>query len=252
VNQNHNNSKHIFRAVARQTGVLAFKALLTGSLFAAFTLSAATVWTGPIVSFTEATSDPTLPQNQDRLTPNVWITRGALQGIFNKKTEASFTHFLSPADTAWADGNLSDYATLSYTDWNSWAKGIHFGPSSTVGVPAVVHLISEDIYLSVTFTSWGGSAGGFSWLHSTPALPAPLPIRLTGAATLGNGTFGFSFTNTPGFTFTVLSTTNTATPLSNWDVAGTVTNSLPGSNLYQFTDSTTSANIKKFYQVRWP
>src|SRR5271169_1045493 len=64
---------------------------------------AATVWTGPVTAFTDpAGSDPTLPANQDRLTPNVWITRGLENGIYNAKTETGFTHFFSPADTEWA------------------------------------------------------------------------------------------------------------------------------------------------------
>ncbi|MCX6930923.1 MAG: Ig-like domain-containing protein, partial [Verrucomicrobia bacterium] len=131
---------------------------------------AATVWTGPMIPFINAAgSDATQAVNQDRLTPNVWITRGGLQGIYNAKTETAFTHFLSPADTAWADGTTASYSSLSYTNWDAWAKIIHVGPPNTVGVNAVVHLISEDIYLDVQFTSWGGSGGGFSYRRSTPA-----------------------------------------------------------------------------------
>src|SRR6185369_7441457 len=77
---------------------------------------AATVWTGPLTSFGNvAGTDPTLPANQDRLTPNVWITRGDAQGIYSAKTEIGFSHFSSPADTEWADGTTANYSTLSYT-----------------------------------------------------------------------------------------------------------------------------------------
>lgn len=131
---------------------------------------AATVWTGPITNFTEAAgSDPAQAANQDRLTTRVWITRGSIQGIYNAATEAGFTHYLSPQDTEWADGTTANYSSLSYTNWDYWAKNIHGGPPSTVGIPAVVHLIGENIYLDAKFTSWGGSAGGFSWQRSTPA-----------------------------------------------------------------------------------
>ena len=37
----------------------------------------------------------------------------------------------------------------------------------------MLHLISDDIYLSIKFTSWGGSSGGFSYNRSTPAVPEP-------------------------------------------------------------------------------
>src|SRR3954451_22179627 len=85
-------------------------------------LRSATVWNGPPISFSKAAfADPTLPENQDQITPNVWITRGGSQGIFNAKTESFFSHGVSPADTAWATGNLADYATLTYTDWNTWS-----------------------------------------------------------------------------------------------------------------------------------
>jgi hypothetical protein len=134
----------------------------------------ATIWTGNPITFTDiAGSDPSLPQNQDRLTTNVWITRGGLQGIYNIAQEGSFAHFLSPKDTAWADGAAANYLSLSFTDWDTWAKNLHGGPPSTVGVHAVMRLITDDIYLNVTFTSWGGSAGGFAYLRSTPVIYLP-------------------------------------------------------------------------------
>src|SRR5882762_2442190 len=123
----------------------------------------------------QITQNPLLAENQDRLTANVWITRGSSQGLFNANTESHFTHFLSPAGTEWANGSLENYATLSYTDWNHWARGVNPNPYATVGVQAVLHLIPDDIYLSVQFTSWSGGApgggpsygGGFSYLRST-------------------------------------------------------------------------------------
>jgi hypothetical protein len=136
---------------------------------------AATIWTGPTITYSQPGSDPTQPANQDRLTPNVWLTRGLSQGLFNARTETVFTHFLSPADTEWADGTTANYSSLSYTDWNTWAKVMHAGPPSTVGVNAVLHLKSEDIYLDIKFTFWGGSAGRFAYQRSTPATGLPSP-----------------------------------------------------------------------------
>jgi hypothetical protein len=50
--------------------------------------------------------------------------------------------------------------------------------------PGVVHLISDDIYLDINFTSWtqGGdvNGGGFSYTRSTPgASPVPEPATAT-------------------------------------------------------------------------
>src|SRR5438552_6438140 len=150
-------------------------------LLLAISAHAATVWDGPTISFTKSNyANPLLAENQDRLTANIWITRGSSQGLFNANTESHFTHFLSPAGTEWANGSLENYATLSYTDWNHWAKGVNPNPYATVGVQAVLHLIADDIYLSVQFTSWTGGnpdpgfsyGGGFSYLRSTP-VPEP-------------------------------------------------------------------------------
>src|SRR5438034_5654784 len=112
---------------------------------ASLSARAATIWNGPTINFVNNSgSDPTQEANQDRLTDNVWITRGEIQGIYNAATESSFAHFFSPQGTEWADGTLGNYASLSYVDWNTWAKLRHPGPPSTVGINAVVHLISDD------------------------------------------------------------------------------------------------------------
>jgi len=139
--------------------------------------SAPVVWTGPTIAFIDAAgSDPSQAQNQDRLTDNVWITRASTKGIFNIKSEPSFTHTLSPVGTEWASGITADYATLTYTDWESWTGSIDGGspnPPSTVGQNAVLHLLSGNIYIDIKFISWGGSGGGFTYLRSTAPL-APL------------------------------------------------------------------------------
>jgi hypothetical protein len=158
--------------------------LVLARLAGSIASEAATVWTGPVTTFTDpAGSDPTLPANQDRLTPNVWITRGLENGIYNAKNETGFTHFFSPADAEWADGTTANYSSLSYTDWNTWAKNIHGGPPSTVGVNAVAHLISDNIYLDVQFTSWAVTGGGFSYQRSTPPTAnAPPSVSITNPA----------------------------------------------------------------------
>ena len=86
---------------------------------------AATVWNGPTITFTKASgADPNLPANQDRITSLVWITRGGTRGIYNAARENGFTHYLSPTNTEWANGTLANYASLNYTNWNSWARGV--------------------------------------------------------------------------------------------------------------------------------
>jgi hypothetical protein len=77
------------------------------------------------------------------------------------------------------------------------------------------------------------------------------PPTLTGPTMLGNGTFQFAINNnTPGASFTVLSTTNLALPLADWTVVATASNI--ASNLFQFTDATPATNSQRFYTVRSP
>ena len=71
---------------------------------------------------------------------------------------------------------------------------------------------------------------------------------LTGAQMLGNGVFQFSFSNTPGATFTVLSTTNLSLPMNYWTVVGAATNT--GPSVFTFTTPPTSHGFQTFYTVR--
>jgi hypothetical protein len=166
---------------------------------------AATIWTGPIITYTQPGTDPTQPANQDRLTDAVWITRGSSMGIFNAVTESSYTHDVSPAGTRWAYGSLANYATLTYAPWEVWNGK---KPPTMVGQDAVLHLIAEDIYLAIKFTAWPGILGGFSYERSTPAPSAP---------TLANpqvqqNQFIFTANTTPGLTYVLESSSN----LVNW------------------------------------
>lgn len=140
---------------------------------------AATIWTGPTINFTNTTA-----ANVDQLTSSVGLTRGSSQGLYNSVTEIGFTHFVSPQNTEWANGTTANYATLTYSDWNTWAKIINGGPPNTVGVNAVMHIISDDIYVDVKFLFWPVGAG-FAYQRSTPPLGNQPPIVNLTAPTNG-------------------------------------------------------------------
>ncbi len=72
-------------------------------------------------------------------------------------------------------------------------------------------------------------------------------ITLRNPVHLGNGSFQFSFTNTPGATFSLWTATNPATPGSTWTWLGYLTNSSPGQ--YQFTDAQAASNAQRYYRV---
>jgi hypothetical protein len=120
--------------------------------------AAADVWSGRTLFFEKTDSvDWTQPQNQDRITDAVWITRANTQGIFNIAQETGYTHNESPLDTEWATGDAADWQTLTFSTWEGWNGQ---DPPNAVGVNAVVHLITDDIYVDTRFESWTGSAGG--------------------------------------------------------------------------------------------
>ena len=126
-----------------------------------------TVWNGELVTFTKTDgSDPNDESNQDRLTSNVWITRGNGGGqIYNAAVNSSANKELSPVGTEWAVGLLEDRATLTFENFRSAVTK----PQEVVDTNLVVHLIEDDIYLSVVFTSWSvGQKGGFQYQRSTP------------------------------------------------------------------------------------
>jgi hypothetical protein len=147
-----------------------------------------TVWSGPTVIFTKTganTADTTNPLNQDRLTGNVWLTRGSSQGIFNVAPgkESAYVSFTSPADTQWATSVMSANfgKTIAASNWpqlsfTSWAPA-YGGPGSVLASNitthnAVMHLITDDIYLDLTFTQFT-SGGNFAYQRSTASVPEP-------------------------------------------------------------------------------
>ena len=152
--------------------------------------SALEVWTGPKTTFSKAASaEVSQPANQDRITDNVWITRGDLQGIYNIKTELGYADS-SPADTEWAwdlagfntglNITATNYQNLTFSPWKAAHGGPTSGPLDTVGIPGVLHLISDDIYIDIKFLTWGqgfGSGGNFSYERSTP-VPEPATVGL--------------------------------------------------------------------------
>ncbi len=152
---------------------------------ASWTSAEPIVWTGPTISFSKPSGDNhTLPVNQDRLTANVALTRGNTQGMINILAESSYAS-LSPADTLWATAlnnpgdtiTATNWAALDFTTWSA-AYANSVGPN-ILNYDAVVHLVTDDVYLDLRFTSYqgGGSGGAFSYQRSTPA-PEPASVSL--------------------------------------------------------------------------
>lgn len=134
-----------------------------------------TIWDGPTMSFTKVDyANQNLEANQDRITPNVWLTRGADNVLFNvvSQTAAPSSGFNSPLDTEWAEGTTANFNQLTYTDFKTSAPLAGNGKRKVIQMvdkDYVLHLISDNIYIDIKITSWtsGQAGGGFSYQRST-------------------------------------------------------------------------------------
>jgi hypothetical protein len=171
-------------------------------------LSAATLWTGPNIGYNQPAPDPTQAANQDRVTPTVWITRGTRDRLFNAFSEPSCDRSISPTNTEWASSATfnSSVTNLIYHPFSTWVDSLGLGNVNPkiLNVPAVLHIKSDDIYISIKFTNWvAGGGGGFGYIRSTaPIIPvvaitnpaagavfaAPANVLIKASASLSGGT----------------------------------------------------------------
>jgi hypothetical protein len=157
------------------------------------------VWSGLTTTFTKAPStDDSLPENQDRITENVWLTRSTSgAGLYNAAVEDFYQNDLSPDRTQWATdlvtGNegleivATNYDALTFTDWRNAYGGPGVLMESIVDRPAVLYLTEEDVYLDIMFTSWPGgfgSGGAFEYVRAS-GIPEPATASLAFAIGLG-------------------------------------------------------------------
>lgn len=146
--------------------------------------SAQVVWSGFTKTFTKADgTDGTLAPNQDKLTTSVTLTRLAAGGMVNISAEGVFNQLSSPQLTEWATGINNTSQTITATNWQnlaftSWLNaygGAHTQGSQIAGRDAVVHIIPDNIYLDLRFSSWTqGAGGGFAYTRAEPPAP-PMP-----------------------------------------------------------------------------
>ena len=134
-------------------------------LLTATQIQGQTIWNTGSLTFTK-----TAPFQQDCITPNVCLTRGAFSVIYNEVTE----NFLdgdgdctwTPGGTEWAFGTIANWSTLTYQP----LYVLHgCAPPTMVNQPMVLHLIQDNIYLQLTFSFWGGSSanGNYTYTRTT-------------------------------------------------------------------------------------
>jgi hypothetical protein len=167
-------------------------------------VSALEVWTESPIVFNK-TGPHTIPANQDRITANVWLTRGFTRGLYNIARESSYQVASSPIGTRWAFAGLNgnpttisaaDFAELTFDSWETSLGGEGVLRDHIIDRAGVVHLIEDDIYIDIRFGDWGtGGSGTFRYTRATepaaaPApLSSPLPLALLVAALVATGSF---------------------------------------------------------------
>jgi len=165
-------------AIALRTAIV----ILAAGLLSPSDAAAQTVLSGLTTSFTKSNgADETLRANQDRIALGLLLARAGSGGIFNWAAGEEFFQSDSPANTEWATdiNNPSDeknpvtiaavnYEALTFDPWVDAYGGFNVAGGNVAGRDAVLHLIPEDIYLDVRFTTWttGAAGGGFTLQRS--------------------------------------------------------------------------------------
>ncbi len=150
-----------------------------------------------------------LAENQDRITDNVYITRGDNKSIFNARTETTSSNNVSPADTEWSRSGANK--STAFNPFHAMHGG---NPGSLIGDTITTHLITDDQYHEVVFSSFSGgnTGGGFAYTRT----PMHDYLTLTGTssgniATAGSATAEITFDATQlrsGFNYGVINITN--------------------------------------------
>jgi len=158
---------------------------LLGLALAGSLAHAATIWSGTNFTFTSTSS-----VMADVLVPGkVSLARNNGGPLYNPAAGETFAGMGSPKDTLWAIGNLANFSSLTYTDFYHF-QALFTGQHLSTFLPGkslVVHLLNEDTYLALTFSTWTmqpllhPGAPLFSYVRSTPVATVPM-VSITNPA----------------------------------------------------------------------
>jgi hypothetical protein len=224
---------------------------------------AQTIWNGPTTNWAPTkVYNKSDPSTYDLMTADVALARNSDYPLFNAKKESTYNNGLgSPQNTTWALGALSDLSTLiANNSFKKWGSVIGGGGTqaqlykSLPGKTYVVHLVSDNIYLSVKFDTWNSdrnqSSSLYSYTRTTPAavvvpptvsitnpvngavFSAPANVSISASASVATG----SVTNVAFFGGTNLLGSATTSPF------GIIASNL-AANTYSLTAVATAAGI---------
>ncbi len=123
---------------------------------------------GSLVYFEKKYSaDVNLEENQDRITADVWITRGNNRGIFNIAAETGFNYGSSPSGTLWKLGSSTEtIGTAGFTNWREHFRS-QFSTPDLVGRTSTMYITNTDSYYNIEWMNWksGGSSAPISFAY---------------------------------------------------------------------------------------
>ena len=105
-----------------------------------------------------ANTDPSLKENQDRISDKVWLTRGNQYGIYNAYDQTSAKN-QPTSGIELALGNFEELSQLNFETISQWGKKFR---ENWLNKNLVLKLTETNEYYSFVMTSWE-TKGGFSY-----------------------------------------------------------------------------------------
>lgn len=238
--------------------------LLASTLLAFFAIlmpsaRAQILWTGPNTNFSGGASSIVSVPPADVIIPGaVSLTRHGNGWLYNTNVDACAQCAAgTPSDTEWAFGTLANFASLTYQTMDVIrAEDANFDFGAVLVTvppsPMVLHLINENIYIQVTFTSWPQHAvGTFAYTRSTPAVVTPPKPTVSITNPVANAVFAApanvkisASASVSSGTVTNVSFFGNSSPLGSAQTAPfSITSSSLGAGSYGLTAVATAAGV---------
>lgn len=117
----------------------------------------------PITFTKKDFADPRLPENQDRVSQGIWLTRDFKRGLYNAAVDSAFDDDFTPSNTLWSNTN-----TANSEDYDVWINAMDGGPRDYIGVVTSMYATEEDRYFDIELQKWTccENGGGFSYTRT--------------------------------------------------------------------------------------
>ena len=131
-------------------------------------LIAPVIGLGQITFTKNGHDDASLPENQDRISGTVWLTRGNQYGIYNAFDQNSARN-QTTSRIKLALGSTENLSTLNFESISRWGKKFNEIDGIWFNENLVLQLTDTNEYYDFTMTSWENN-GSFSYTRSSTAL----------------------------------------------------------------------------------